>query len=222
MAAGLEGAQPAARGNSDIQMADLQSQQTDGQEVDSQTDTLLLLRCAGLPTWWLCCQRSCCASCAYPTMRSSATHFPVSPAAPTPVALQAPPETAAGAAETAEERHTASDEAQLASLGDVGEWTVLHHQTPGSGTGAPVAAAKKQIAVMCVGRSGRGASGRGLLRKHRLCQLADWRACHVSLCWLLSRRRLSTTYLALEFGRPTWRLSGRWGHPRGCQPLPAL
>lgn len=41
------------------------------------------------------------------------------------------PVTAVGAAETAAERHAASEEAQLASVGDVGEWTVL--QQPGAG-----------------------------------------------------------------------------------------
>lgn len=46
------------------------------------------------------------------------------PATPAFLPLQAPV-TAAGAAETAAERQAASQEAQLAAVGEVGEWTVM-------------------------------------------------------------------------------------------------
>lgn len=62
---------------------------------------------------------------------------------------EAPPSTAAGAEETAAERATASEEATLAAVGDVGEWTVLHHQPAATGKEAgPQQPAKKPIAVM--------------------------------------------------------------------------
>jgi hypothetical protein len=171
-ASSQDGAQPASRGNSDIQMADLQEQQADGQEVDPRT-TRCCCAAAELTTGVL----HVASVHAVPAERTNHAQRcnrclglacpPLPPAAP-----QAPPETAAGAAETAEERHTASDEAQLASVGDVGEWTVLHHQAPASGTAAPVAAAKKQIAVMCVARAGWAAHGgdlqpASLLWKHQ-------------------------------------------------------
>ncbi|PSC74388.1 nuclear poly(A) polymerase 1 [Micractinium conductrix] len=59
---------------------------------------------------------------------------------------QEAPVTAVGAAETPAERAAAGQEATLAAVGDVGDWTVL--QGAGAGESAAAPAAKKQIAVM--------------------------------------------------------------------------
>lgn len=68
---------------------------------------------------------------------------------PSPTPLQAPV-TAAGAAETAAERHAASQEAQLAAVGEVAEWTVMQHGELAGDGPQPMAVAqpaKKAIAV---------------------------------------------------------------------------
>ena len=79
--------------------------------------------------------------------------------------LQAPPVTAAGAAEAASELRAASQEASLAAVGDVGDWTVLQSEAQPGGEPAghasmPAAQQKKQpIAVMCERLQRPGAQG---------------------------------------------------------------
>lgn len=88
----------------------------------------------------------------HPLAIARATARPLPSPLPPP-SLQAPV-TAAGAAETAAERHAASQEAQLAAVGEVGEWTVMQQSelaADGTADGPlPAAAAqpaKKAIAV---------------------------------------------------------------------------